>query len=226
MLKTIKVKSSIYLFLGLVFIIAGLFVSFFEYFELKKDKAFSKMNILLYKSEMPENIDEDSDNVVNEDNQEPSEPSQEEPKAEAPINNSDKKTQVNNYIGILKIPKINLNQGFYDLGSVNNNVDKNITVINGSTFPHTKNNNLILAAHSGNCWYCYFNQLYKLSVGDQAYLTYENETHTYEIVNIYEVEKTGTVAIYRDYNKSVLTLITCTRNSDTKQTVYILELQD
>ena len=38
-----------------------------------------------------------------------------------------------------------------------------------------------------------------------------------------EVEKDGTVAIYRDYNKNCLTLITCTRNSNTKQTVYILE---
>ena len=29
-----------------------------------------------------------------------------------------------------------------------------------------------------------------------------------------------------DYNKNSLTLITCTRNSSTKQTVYILELAD
>ena len=51
----------------------------------------------------------------------------------------------------------------------------------------------------------------------------KNIKYSYKIVDIYEVEKDGTVAIYRDYSKSVLTLITCTRNSDTKQTVYILE---
>ena len=41
--------------------------------------------------------------------------------------------------------------------------------------------------------------------------------------DIYEVEKTGTVAIYRDYSKKVLTLITCTRNSKTKQTNAIIK---
>ena len=83
--------------------------------------------------------------------------------------------------------------------------------------------NLILAAHSGDCPVCYFENLYKLSIDDIAYLNYKHVKHSYRIVDIYEVEKDGTVAIYRDYNKSVLTLITCTRNSDTKQTVYILE---
>ena len=47
--------------------------------------------------------------------------------------------------------------------------------------------------------------------------------YEYKIVDIYEVEKDGTVAIHRDYSKNGLTLITCTRNSNTKQTVYILE---
>ena len=50
--------------------------------------------------------------------------------------------------------------------------------------------------------------------------------YTYSLVNTYEVEKDGTVAIYRDYSKKVLTLITCTKNSDTKQTVFIFELEE
>ena len=90
--------------------------------------------------------------------------------------------------------------------------------------PDEENNNLILAAHSGSCSYCYFNKLYKLQKGDSAYISYNGKEYKYEIVKIYEVEKDGTVAIYRDYSKNTLTLITCTRNSDTKQTVYILEL--
>ena len=86
-----------------------------------------------------------------------------------------------------------------------------------------ENGNVILAAHSGDCAYCYFDKLYKLSKGDDVFITYADVKYSYKIVDIYEVEKTGTVAIYRDYSKKVLTLITCTRNSKTKQTVYILE---
>ena len=66
--------------------------------------------------------------------------------------------------------------------------------------------------------------LFNLSIGDKAYIYYNGVKYYYKITDIYEVEKTGKVAIYRDYEKSTLTLITCTRGSDTKQSVYILEL--
>ena len=79
-----------------------------------------------------------------------------------------------NYIGILEIPKINLKNGFFDINSRYNNVDYNVTIIKGSTFPGTQNNNLILAAHSGNCPVCYFDKLYKLQLNDEAYLFYNN----------------------------------------------------
>ena len=44
--------------------------------------------------------------------------------------------------------------------------------------------------------------------------------------NIYDVNKTGEVEIKRDPNKNTLTLITCTKDSDTKQTVYITYLKN
>ena len=73
-----------------------------------------------------------------------------------------------------------------------------------------------MAAHSGDCPVCYFEKLYKLRKGDKAYIHYNSVKYEYEIVDIYEVEKDGTVAIYRNYDKNCLTLITCTRNSNTK----------
>ena len=48
--------------------------------------------------------------------------------------------------------------------------------------------------------------------------------YTYRIVNIYTQPKTGKLAIYRDYSKTTLTLITCTNNDSTTQTIYISEL--
>jgi len=140
-------------------------------------------------------------------------------------NNSNKTIETkNDYIGILEIPSINLKKGFLDIDSKYNNIEYNVTIIKQSTLPDKNNNNLILAAHSGNCNVCYFDKLHKLSINDTAHIYYKKIKYTYKITNIYEVEKTGKISIHRDYNKSTLTLITCTKNSKTKQTVYILEL--
>ena len=43
-------------------------------------------------------------------------------------------------------------------------------------------------------------------------------------MDIYYVEKNGLVLIKRDVEKTTLTLITCTKDDDTSQTVYIAEL--
>lgn len=220
MLKKLKLKNSSILLIGIVLIITGIGIGFIEFFDQKKDEVFSDMNILLYENEKPENIEseEEIDEKKDEDLEDNEPIIQEQP--EEPQQQGEKY----NYIGILEIPKINVKRGFLDLNSKYNNVDYNITVIKGSTYPNENNNNLILAAHSGVCSVCFFNKLYKLSIDDIAYLYYKNVKYYYKIVNIYDVEKDGTVPIYRNYDKSTLTLITCTRNSDTKQTVYILEL--
>ena len=57
-----------------------------------------------------------------------------------------------------------------------------------------------------------------------AYITHKGTKYSYKIVNIYNVEKNGRVTIYRNYDKTTLTLITCTKNNDASQTVYIAEL--
>lgn len=218
MLKRIKLKNSTILLSGLILILLGVSIGFIEYFNQRKDDIYSEMNILLYENEIPENIEteeieEDKDEIISEETPEP----EKEP---------EKPTETKyNYIGMLEIPKINLKRGFLDISSKYNNVKYNITVIKGSTFPDERNNNLIMAAHSGVCSVCFFNKLFNLSIGDKAYVNYKNIRYTYSLVNTYEVEKDGTVAIYRDYSKKVLTLITCTKNSDTKQTVFIFELE-
>ena len=66
--------------------------------------------------------------------------------------------------------------------------------------------------------------MYKLKIGDNAKIYYQNKVYRYNIVNIYNENKDGSVNIYRDSNKTTLTLITCTENDKTKQTIYILEL--
>ena len=130
----------------------------------------------------------------------------------------------NEYIGYLIIPKINLTKGFVDRRSSENDVEKNIYIVDGSTYPDVEKGNFIIAAHSGPGWQAFFNDLYQLTTGDQIYVTYKGKKYTYQLTNVYKQEKTGKIAIYRNYEKSTLTLITCTNHDLTSQTVYISEL--
>lgn len=152
------------------------------------------------------------------------------PVADNVVNNeqsNDNKTyevDYSKYLGVLEIPKIGLKRGFYNVGSRYNNIQYNVTMVEGSDLPDVVNGNLILMAHSGDAYISYFAYLYKLVIGDYVYITYNGITYKYQIVNIYNVLKTGSVTINRNEARTTLTLITCTKNSDTEQTVYIAEL--
>ena len=126
---------------------------------------------------------------------------------------------------IFTISKINLNKGFYDITSPENDVEKNIYVSPTSSYPDKEKGNLIIAAHSGTGWKAFFNELYQLNTGDQVNVLYKNKRYIYKINKIYKQEKTGKIAIYRDYEKTTLTLVTCTNNDSKTQTVYIAYLE-
>ena len=128
------------------------------------------------------------------------------------------------YIGVLEISKINFYKGFYNKNSGLNNVDYNLYVLPESSYPDVVNGNLMIAGHSGNYNNSYFANLYKLNVGDTAKVTYKGKKYTYKITDIYYEKKTGTVRILRDKNKTTLTLITCTKDDEAHQTIYIAEL--
>lgn len=125
------------------------------------------------------------------------------------------------YIAVLEIPSISLKTGLVDFKSSRNDVDKGIQIIEGSQFPDVDKENLILAAHSGTSNISYFKNLYKLRKGAKVYIYYSGIKYEYILDNIYNVKKTGKVKIQRNSNKNTLTLITCTQNNDTEQTVYI-----
>jgi len=131
---------------------------------------------------------------------------------------------VENYIGILEIPKISFKRGLVDIDSKRNNVKYNIQIIKPSDMPNIENGNLILAGHSGTGYNAFFKDLDKLQIGDYSHIYYKNEKYTYHVVNIYEVEKNGTVLIKRNTEKTVLTMITCSETDKTKQIVIISEL--
>jgi len=187
--------------LGVILITFGITLLFNNYLKEKREDAFNQMNLLILDSVVTEVINEVEET---------------EPEEETLINYEP-------YLATLKIPKINLERGFYDKNSSLNNVNYNILFHKSSNYPDEKNGNTILAGHSGSSSVSFFNDLYKLEKNDLAYITYKNNTYTYKIINIYQEEKDGNVAIYRDKDKTTLTLITCKNNNNTKQTIYILE---
>ena len=143
---------------------------------------------------------------------------QDEVKEEKPV----QKEQVN-YIGILEIPKIKLKRGLVDKNSSRNNVNKNIYTVKETTFPDERiNSHIILAAHSGNSYVSFFNNLKKLDMKDQVYFYYKGTKYIYEVSNRYEIKKTGKAEL-KLTNTSDITLITCISGTD-KQVVYVATL--
>lgn len=130
------------------------------------------------------------------------------------------------YDGIIEIPQINLQKGFFQKNDKRNNINENITIHNMSTYPNEDNSNLILMAHSGNGEKAYFNDLTKLNTDSLIKIYYQNIKYTYKIDKYYEVTKTGDVSIKRNINKKTITLITCSQQDKTKQLVYIGYLID
>lgn len=206
-----KTNYKMTIILGVILITFGITLMSNNYIKTKREETFNDMNLLLLDSSIDEvNTEESNDETPNEEVDE--EPSK-----------SDTSNNYEPYLAVLKIPKLNLERGFYDKTSPLNNVDYNILFHSNSDYPDKLNGNVILASHSGTSSISYFKNLYKLELGDEAQINYKNTTYTYKVVNIYKEEKDGTIAIYRNKEKSTLTLITCTKNDNAKQTVYILE---
>lgn len=131
-----------------------------------------------------------------------------------------------NYMAVIEIPKINLKQGIPYTNNKDSNVDRNIVVIDGSVTPDIENGAFILAAHSGNSYISYFKNLYKLKMGSYVYIYYKNVKYIYTISEISNIEKNGNLTIKRDVTKNTLMLVTCTKNSKSKQTVYTAYLKE
>ena len=220
-------KYNISFILGIVLIVISGFLLSYNYIESKKLEVFDKMNIALLETEIPrEVVEEIVDDKEEPPIEEPSEsPSENPSQPEKPVEVKPKPVDYSKYyIGILEIPKIKLKRGFLDKNSIYNNVDKNIAVIQTSTYPDVDKGNLILAAHTGTSSVSFFTKLHDLTIGDEAYITYNKKKYTYKLVDIYTQPKVGEIAIYRDPDKTALTLVTCTKGTQATQTVFILEL--
>lgn len=131
----------------------------------------------------------------------------------------------NKYYAILEIPKINLQKELYPINNSKNNLNKNLLLHEKSRMPDNTNSNVIIAGHSGTSNIAYFKNLYKIKIKDIVRLYYYSFLYTYEIKEINFQPKTGILKLKENY-KNTLTLITCTKNDNTKQTIYYGELKN
>ena len=195
-----NMKKSQTLLLGSLFIFIGILSFSWNYLEKIREALFSDMKISMM--DAPKTVDYN--------------------------NNDDITPEVINNVNVESNYTIDyssgLKRGFYGLDSRYNNIKYNVTLVEGSSLPDVYQGNLILMAHSGDSYISFFAYLYKLNVGDDCFVTYNGNSYHYVIVNIYEVEKNGIVSIRRNKEKNTLTLITCTKDNDYSQTVYIAEL--
>ena len=185
-------KSHICLF-GSLLVIIGISILLFNHVKELKEQLFSDMQL-----KIDNNI---SDEIVEDI------PEVEEKKETQPEPQEEKKIDYTKYLGVLEIPKIGLKRGFYGFDSRYNNIERNVTLVGGSTMPDVVNGNLILMAHSGSAYVSFFAYLYRLNVGDMAYVTYNGIKYKYQIVNIYNIPKTGQATITRNMDRSCMTLI-------------------
>lgn len=210
-------KRIIYI-LGVLLMLVGSSSFLYNYVNEKIDIAYEMMNEQLFS------------NIVTTEQKEEKEEEIIEPVETEVVYESEVVEQVNDnvvteyYIGYLEIPKIGLYRGFVDMNSVANNVQINLQIIKPSNYPDIDKGNFIIAAHSGNGYNAYFKDLYKLSNDDYAYVYYNNLKYTYKITNIYTQPKVGKLSVYRKKDTTSLTLITCTKDDESTQTVYILDL--
>ena len=226
MKKVLKLKKSQILIFGSFLIFVGFGFLLSGHFLFLKEEIFEKVRLsFIENSPIHNNQVMDAEDVTNVDDS-----SLEENTTSSSNNNSNTTTSNQNtfkydYIGYLEIPKIRLKRGFLSKESKYNDIRYNIMVSYNADFPDVENGNFILVAHSGDAYISFFAYLYKLIIGDFAYVTYGGIKYKYQLVKIEEQEKTGVVAIHRpNYQIKGLTLITCTKDNDFAQSIYIFEM--
>lgn len=220
--KIIKnLKKSHSLLIGSLLIFVGVITLSWDYLLRMTDEVYSDMRISMMDVSTSGEVEIENDlqnlNTNTTENNTITDPVQQPVATPKPVDFS-------KYYGVIEIPRIELKRGFYNTDSKYNTIEKNVTMVQGSTMPDVDKGNLILMAHSGDSYISFFAYLYVLREGDNVFITYNGIKYQYRIVNIYYVEKNGMVLVTRDLDKTCLTLITCTKDDDTSQTVYIAEL--
>ena len=130
--KKHEVNSNMIAMISSIVILLGGFIFSYNYTKSKKILAYEYMNNTFDEKKEKEEKTEEKENQDSK--------TKEEIKKEE--ENNEKATY--DYIGYLEIPKIKLKKGFVSKKSRDNNVEKNIFIVDQSDYPDKKNVNVII----------------------------------------------------------------------------------
>lgn len=136
---------------------------------------------------------------------------------EVPVNNEEQSTNsaMEDIFGIISIPSIGLEAPMKE-GISKQVLNSFVGVYRTSDIPFGElGGNIGIAAHSGknkgSCWYCYFDYIGELKIGDDIYITTKDKTtHHYRVTEVKTYQNKKSDYAYRMVeDEARLTLVTC-----------------
>lgn len=113
-------------------------------------------------------------------------------------------------IGILSIPKIDVNLPIFD-ETTEIFLQKGLSLLEGSSYPTGgESTHAVLSGHRGLPEAKLFTDLPELVIGDQFFVQINNETLAYEVEKIQTIEPTDTEPLRIQAGRDLVTLMTCT----------------
>ncbi len=122
-----------------------------------------------------------------------------------------------NIIGIIEIPKINVNLPIY-LGATKENLNKGATHLSQTSIPlGGKNSNTVIAAHRSLVRNPFFKNLDKLDIGDEVKIKTLWKTLTYIVAERRVISPYDSSKILIQKDRDLVTLITCHPYGETSE---------
>lgn len=113
----------------------------------------------------------------------------------------------------LSIPELKINNAIVEIGS--QDLKKSLVQYPQTALPGEPGNTIIFG-HSvlpqffnPNSYITIFSTLYRLNVGDQIFVNYDNIKYKYRVEEMYEVKPTDLSVLHQRFDGRYLTLITC-----------------
>lgn len=120
----------------------------------------------------------------------------------------------------LSIPKLQLQEPIYLKESKKNDVDQGLYLLPASDYLEREDSQMVILSHSGNASVSYFKHLDQLRIFDTITIKIKGTTYFFKVLDIYEEEKDGKIAIKKPKEMS-LVLVTCTKYTNHLQTIVL-----
>lgn len=121
-----------------------------------------------------------------------------------------KKKELGDVIGIVEIPKINVELPIYN-GTNEEQITRGAGLMQGTSLPYGgESTHSVLSSHRGLPQAKLFTDLPKLMIGDMFFIKVENEIHSYQIDQIETIDPNDFSLLGIENGKDYVTLLTCT----------------